>query len=113
MTTQEKKAKNTSGEKMRIKVSAYDTKVLDNSVSEIVDNAIRFEAAIRGPVPMPTKAKKYTVNRATFVHKDSREQFEMKIHTRVIDILNPTSKIVEALSNLSLPSGVNADIKII
>jgi small subunit ribosomal protein S10 len=64
-----------------------------------------------GPIPLPTEIKKYTVNRSTFVHKDAREQFEMRTHKRVIDILNPSPKVVEALTNLSLPSGVNIDVK--
>ncbi|MCA9368522.1 30S ribosomal protein S10, partial [Candidatus Kaiserbacteria bacterium] len=73
--------------------------------------AMRFDAQVVGPIPLPTEIKKYTVNRSTFVHKDAREQFEMRTHKRVIDILNPSPKVVEALTNLSLPSGVNIDVK--
>ncbi len=112
MATKEKKAKNDGG-KLRIKVSAYESKILDNSVSEIIESANRNEAEVVGPIPMPTKIKKYTVNRASFVYKDAREQFEMRVHSRLIDILNPTDKIVESLKNLSLPSGVKIDVKMI
>lgn len=97
--------------KLRMRVSAYEHKVLDSSVKQIVDTARRFDAEVHGPVPLPTEIKKYTVNRATFVHKDAREQFEMRMHKRVIDILNPGAKVVEALTNLSLPSGVSIDVK--
>lgn len=98
--------------RMRIRVSAYDHKVLDVSIKQIIDTAIRHDAEVRGPIPLPTEIKKYTVNRATFVYKNAREQFEMRVHKRLIDIINPTPKIMESLSNLSLPSGVNIDIKI-
>ncbi len=97
--------------KLRIRVSAYEHKVLDASVKQIIDTALRLDAQVIGPVPLPTEKKKYTVNRASFVYKDAREQFEMRIHKRLIDILNPTPKIVEALTNLNLPSGVNVDVK--
>jgi small subunit ribosomal protein S10 len=80
-------------------------------VKQIMDTAMRFDANVVGPIPLPTEIKKYTVNRSTFVHKDAREQFEMRTHKRVIDILNPSPKVVEALTNLSLPSGVNIDVK--
>ena len=100
-------------QKLRIRVRAYESKVLDASVKQIIDTARRFEAVILGPIPLPTSIKKYTVNRAAFVYKNAREQFEMRIHKRLIDILNPTPKIMEALTNLSLPSGVNIDVKII
>lgn len=96
---------------MRIRVRAYEHKILDNSVKQIIDTANRFDAEVVGPIPMPTEIKKYTVNRSTFVHKDAREQFEQRTHKRVIDILNPTAKVIEALTNLSLPSGVSIDVK--
>ena len=99
--------------KFRIRVSAYEYKILDLSVKQIIDTALRFDAKVLGPIPLPTDTKKYTVNRASFVYKNAREQFEMRIHKRVIDILNPSPKIMEALTNLSLPSGVNIDVKII
>lgn len=97
--------------KLRIRVRAYEHKILDASTKQIIDTAQRFDAEVVGPIPLPTEIKKYTVNRSTFVHKDAREQFEMRTHKRVIDILNPSPKVVEALTNLSLPSGVNIDVK--
>lgn len=101
------------GQKLRIKVLAYENKVLDASVKQIMDIAVRYDAKVRGPVPLPTEIKKYTVNRGAFVHKDAREQFEMRTHKRFIDIENPTPKIIESLTNLDLPSGVNVDVKMI
>jgi small subunit ribosomal protein S10 len=98
-------------ERLRIKVRAYEHKVLDASVKQILDTALRYDAKVAGPIPLPTEIKKYTVNRSTFVYKDAREQFEMRIHKRVIDIINPTAKVIEALTNLSLPSGVTIDVK--
>lgn len=99
--------------KLRIRVSAYEYKILDLSVKQILDTALRYDAKVLGPIPLPTEIKKYTVNRSSFVFKNAREQFEMRIHKRLIDILNPNPKIMEALTNMSLPSGVNIDVKII
>ncbi len=112
-TDSKKDAKSAIGEinKLRIRVRAYESKILDASVKQIIDTALRFDAKVVGPIPLPTEIKKYTVNRSTFVYKDAREQFEMRTHKRVIDILNPGPKVVEALTNLSLPSGVNIDVK--
>lgn len=98
---------------LRIRVRAYDSKILDNSVKQIIETALRHDAKVVGPVPLPTDIKKYTVNRASFVYKNAREQFEMRIHKRLIDIISPTPKIIEALTNLSLPSGVNIDVKMV
>ncbi len=98
-------------QKLRIRVRAYEHKILDVSVKQIIDTATRFDAKVVGPIPLPTEIKKYTVNRSTFVHKDAREQFEMRMHKRVIDIMNPGAKLIEALTNLSLPSGVSIDVK--
>jgi small subunit ribosomal protein S10 len=98
-------------QRLRIKVKAYEHKVLDASIKQILDTALRYDAKIAGPIPLPTEIKKYTVNRSTFIYKDAREQFEMRIHKRVIDILDPTPKVIEALTNLSLPSGVTIDVK--
>jgi small subunit ribosomal protein S10 len=106
-----KEAKPGEVSKLRIRVRAYEHKILDASVKQIIDTAARFDVKAVGPIPLPTEIKKYTVNRSTFVHKDAREQFEMRMHKRVIDILNPGPKIIEALTNLSLPSGVNVDVK--
>ena len=99
--------------KIRIRVRAYEYKILDLSVKQIIDTALRYDAKVEGPIPLPTEIKKYTVNRSSFVYKNAREQFEMRIHKRLIDILNPTPKIMEALTNMNLPSGVNIDVKII
>jgi len=98
-------------QKLRIRVRAYEHKILDTSVKQIIDTAMRFDAKVVGPIPLPTEIKKYTVNRSSFVYKDAREQFEMRMHKRVIDIMNPGAKVIEALTNLSLPSGVSIDVK--
>lgn len=98
-------------QKLRIRIRAYEHKILDMSVKQIVDTIKRYGAEIIGPVPLPTEIKKYTVNRSSFIDKNSREQFEMRIHKRLIDILNPTPKIIDALSNLNLPAGVDIEIK--
>lgn len=99
--------------KLRIRVRAYESKILDLSVKQIIDTALRYDAKVQGPIPLPTEIKKYTVNRSSFVYKNAREQFEMRVHKRLIDILNPTPKIIESLTNMSLPSGVNIDVKLV
>lgn len=96
---------------LRIRVRAYEHKILDASLKQIMDTASRYDAEIHGPVPLPTEIKKYTVNRSSFIDKNSREQFEMRVHKRLIDIINPNPKVIEALTNLNLPSGVNIDVK--
>lgn len=96
---------------LRIRVRAYESKILDASVKQIMDTAVRYDATIVGPVPLPTEIKKYTVNRSAFIYKNTREQFEIRVHKRLIDIINPNQKTVEALTNLSLPSGVDIDVK--
>lgn len=98
---------------LRIRVRAYESKVLDASVKQIIDTATRYDANIVGPIPLPTEIKKYTVNRASFVYKNTREQFEIRVHKRLIDIINPNAKTVEALTNMSLPSGVDIDVKML
>ena len=103
--------KEAPAQKLRIRVRAYESKILDASVKQIMDTAVRYDVAVEGPIPLPTEIKKYTVNRSAFVHKNAREQFEMRVHKRLIDIVNPSSKVIEALTNLSLPSGVNIDVK--
>lgn len=105
--------KEETGQKLRIRVRAYDHKILDSSVQQILDTAIRYEAEVSGPVPLPTEVKKYTVNRSTFVHKKAREQYEMRIHKRLIDILDPSPKVIDALTNLDLPSGVSIDVQMV
>lgn len=112
ISTPTKKEKSAEGEViLRIRVRAYESKVLDASVKQIMDTATRYDAQIVGPVPLPTEIKKYTVNRSSFVYKNSREQFEIRVHKRLIDIINPNTKTIEALTNLSLPSGVEIDVK--
>ncbi len=96
---------------LRIKVRAYDPKIIDNSVKQIVDTAIRNGAEVVGPVPLPTEIHRYTVNRDSFVHKNAREQFEMRVHKRLIDIANPNPRVINALTNLNLPAGVDIEIK--
>ncbi|OHA18866.1 MAG: 30S ribosomal protein S10 [Candidatus Taylorbacteria bacterium RIFCSPHIGHO2_02_FULL_47_18] len=105
--------KKTDVAKLRIRVRAYEHKILDASVRQIMDTAARFDATVQGPVPLPTEIRKYTVNRGAFVHKNAREQFEMRAHKRLVDIVNPSGKLVEALTNLSLPSGVNIEVKML
>jgi len=98
--------------KLRIKLKAYDHKIIDNSVRQIIDIANRHGVEVVGPVPLPTEVLKYTVNRSSFVHKNAREQFEMRVHKRIIDILSPNQEIIESLRDLNLPSGVDISIKI-
>lgn len=98
---------------LRIRVRAYESKILDASIKQIIDTAIRYDAQIIGPVPLPTEIKKYTVNRSAFIYKNTREQFEIRVHKRLIDIINPNAKTVEALTNLTLPSGVDIDVKML
>ena len=101
----------TPSDKMRLRVKSYDHRLLDNSVGQIVDALERQGAKIVGPIPLPTSFKRYTVNRSSFVHKDSREQFELRVHKRLIDIEKPSAKIIESLSDLNLPAGVEVEIK--
>jgi len=96
--------------RLRIRVRAYENKILDASVKQIMDTALRHNAKIVGPVPLPTETKKYTVNRSPFIYKNSREQFEIRIHKRMLDILNPDQKTIESLTNLNLPSGVDIEV---
>ena len=97
--------------KLRIKLRAYDHKVADNSAKQIIETVLRYGAEISGPVPLPTEIQKHTVNRSSFIHKDAREQFEMRIHKRLIDILTPSPKVIDALTGLNLPAGVDIEIK--
>ena len=99
-------------EKIRIRLKAYDHRILDQSAEKIVNTAKRSGAGVSGPVPLPTEKSIYTVLRAVHKYKDSREQFEMRTHKRLIDILNPTPKTVDALMRLDLPSGVDIEIKL-
>jgi small subunit ribosomal protein S10 len=97
--------------RVRIKIKAYDSKVIDKSAKQIVETAVRTGSSVSGPVPLPTHIKKVTVNKSTFVHKDAREQYEMRTHKRLIDILNPSQKTIEDLTNLDLPAGVSIEVK--
>ena len=110
--TKTKTKQEESMQRLRIKVRAYDNKIIDSSVKQIVDTARRFGAEVIGPVPIPTEIHKYTVNRSSFVHKNAREQYEMRVHKRLIDIINPNPKTIDALINLNLPAGVDIEIKI-
>lgn len=108
MATKKPETKN----RIRLKIRSYDHRLIDTSTKQIIDTAMRNGAEILGPIPLPTEFRKYTVNRSTFVHKNAREQFEMRMHKRLIEIINPSQKIVESLSNLNLPSGVDVEIRL-
>ncbi|EKD43878.1 MAG: hypothetical protein ACD_72C00088G0005 [uncultured bacterium] len=110
-TTPTTKAKEEVGTRIRVKIRAYDNRVIDQATRTIIETAARNEAKVVGPVPLPTEKTKFTVNRSTFVHKDAREQFEMRVHKRLIDIMNASPKCVDALMNLNLPAGVDVEIK--
>lgn len=109
--SEKKNTKEEVRQKVRIKLRAYDHKIIDQSARTILETAERTGATVIGPIPLPTEKRKYTVNRSTFVHKDSREQFEMRIHKRIIDIIEPTAKTIDSLTNLNLPAGVDVEIK--
>jgi small subunit ribosomal protein S10 len=100
-------------QKIRIKIRSFDHKVIDETSKLIIDTAERTGAIVAGPIPLPTKIEKFTVNKSTFVHKTAREQFEMRTHSRLIDISETTPKTIESLSNLSLPAGVEIEIKML
>lgn len=98
-------------QRVRIKIRAYDYKLVDQSARQIADAAARSGARVYGPVPLPTERKRYTVNRSTFVHKDARDQYEIRVHKRLIDITSPTPKTIDALQSLQLPAGADVDMK--
>lgn len=98
-------------QKIRIKLKAYDYRLIDKSAELIIETAIRSGATVAGPIPLPTEKAKYTVLRSPFVHKDSREQFEMRTHKRLIDVINPTPKTIDNLMSLDLSHGVDVEIK--
>ncbi len=106
-----KKTKEEAKSKIHIKLKAYDNKVIDNSARQIMETVMRYGSEALGPVPLPTETRKYTVNRASFVNKKSKEQFEIRTHKRLIDIINPNPKVIDALMNLTLPAGVDIEIK--
>jgi small subunit ribosomal protein S10 len=99
-------------QKIRIRLKAYDHEIVDQSTKKIVETVVRTSATVRGPVPLPTEKHRYTVIRGPFKDKDSREHFEMRIHKRLLDIVDPTTKTVDSLQRLDLPAGVDIEIKI-
>jgi small subunit ribosomal protein S10 len=98
-------------QRIRIKIKAFDHRVIDESTRTIIETAQRSGVKIFGPIPLPTEKRKYTVNRSTFVHKDARDQYEMRIHKRLIDIIEPSQNTIEALTSLNLPAGVDVEVK--
>lgn len=108
--TEVKKARD-SKQRIRIRLKAYDHRILDKSARQIIETAERTGAVVLGPIPLPTEKKVYTVLKSTFVHKDSRDQFEMRIHKRLIEIVDPTPKTIDSLTSLSLPAGVSIEVK--
>lgn len=98
-------------QKMRIKVQAYDHKLIDQSVRQIIDAIGAYQVEVYGPIPLPTEIHKYSVKKSTFVHEDSSEQYEVRVHKRLIDIVEPDSKVIDALMSLNLPAGVDIEIK--
>lgn len=106
-----KSTKEKTKTKLRIKLRAYDHKVIDSSAKKIVEVCIRYGAEVVGPVPLPTETHKYTVNRGTFVHNLSKEQYEIRVHKRLIDVLEPNQRVLDALKNLNLPAGVDIEVK--
>ncbi len=99
-------------QRIRIRLKAFDHKILDQSAQQIVETAERTGAVVAGPVPLPTRIERFTVIRSPFIDKDSREQFEMRTHKRLIDVLEPTSKTVDVLMRLNVPAGVDIEIKL-
>lgn len=109
--TAKKEAQEELHQRIRIRLRAFDHKIIDQSTKTIIDTALRSGAHVRGPIPLPTEKNRFTVNRSSFVHKNSREQFEMRTHKRLIDITDPTPKTIDALTSLTLPAGVDIEIK--
>src|SRR5690606_11222573 len=112
-TSQNKETKKARDAKQRIRIrlKAYDHRILDKSARMIIDTAERTGAVVLGPIPLPTEKKTYTVLKATFKYKDARDQFEMRIHKRLIEIVDPTPKTIDSLTSLSLPAGVSIEVK--
>lgn len=106
-----KEEASSSGVSLKIKLKAYDHKVIDASCRQIIEIALRAGVEVAGPIPLPTEIHKYTVNRSSFIHKDSREQFEMRIHKRLIEILTSNQRFIGALRDLTLPTGVEIEVK--
>jgi len=106
-----KEVKEETQSRIRIKIRAYDHKIIDQSTKTIIETVDRTGAEVIGPIPLPTEKKKFTVLRSTFVHKDARDQYEMRVHKRLLDIIDPTPQTVDALQSLNLPAGVDLEIK--
>lgn len=106
-----KEVKEETQSRIRIKIRAYDHKIIDQSTKTIMETVDRTGARVIGPIPLPTEKKKFTVLRSTFVHKNARDQYELRVHKRMLDIINPTPQTVDALMNLNLPAGVDIEIK--
>lgn len=104
-------AETTNKQRIRIRLKAYDHKLIDQSAKQIIETALRTGAKVAGPIPLPSRTSSYTVLKSPFKHKDSREQFEMRVHKRLIDITEPSNKTIDSLMNLNLPSGVDTEIK--
>ncbi|CRX38969.1 30S ribosomal protein S10 [Estrella lausannensis] len=111
MVKQDKATPKQSRQKIRIRLKGYDQRLLDRSTEDIVETAKRTGAAVAGPIPLPTRCEKFTVLRSPHVDKKSRDQYEIRTHKRLIDILNPTAKTIDALKTLTLPAGVDIKIK--
>ncbi len=106
-----KKSELPKEQRLRLRIKSYDAKLIDNSARQIIEAIRRQGGEVIGPIPLPTEFKRYTVNRSTFVHKKSGEQFEMRVHKRLVDIPHPAQKIIESLTDLNLPAGVDVEIK--
>lgn len=104
-------SKEESASRIRVKIRAYDSRIIDQATKVIVETAERHDAKVVGPVPLPTEKTKFTVNRSTFVHKNAREQYEMRVHKRLVDIVNASPKCIDALMSLQLPAGVDIEVK--
>lgn len=111
MKDEQKKANEEFKQKIRIKIKAFDHKIIDQSTKTIIDTAERSGAQVFGPIPLPTQKKKYTVNRSTFITSKAKDQYELRTHKRMIDIVEPSQKTIEELTSLNLPAGVDVEIK--
>lgn len=104
-------SKNTTKQRIRIKIKGYDYRILDKSVAHIIDTVMKTGATIVGPIPLPTEIKKMTVQKSTFVHKDARDQYEIRIHKRLLDVTEISSRTIDQLMNIELPAGIDIEIK--
>ncbi|OGY84237.1 MAG: 30S ribosomal protein S10 [Candidatus Kerfeldbacteria bacterium RIFCSPHIGHO2_12_FULL_48_17] len=107
----DKKGEENSHQRIRVKIRAYDHKIIDQATRTIIETAQRSGASVKGPIPLPTEKNRYTVIKSPFIDKDSREQYEMRVHKRLLDIIDPVAKTIEDMSNLNLPAGVDVEIK--